>query len=199
MKLSHLADQVSTFGYVGATGIAVSFLFKQFVLDQNYSYESIIAYLSLSNWQVALHDVVTSLILAIIVIVVAVPEGLPMMIAIVLSLNMKKLLDAQVLVRRLMGIETAGSLDTLFVDKTGTLTRGIFSPQSFITGNAETFSSSTAIPTPLCEVLTFALRESTSAVINKQGVTKGGNSSDRALLEFMTTSQHQPFSELQNR
>jgi Ca2+-transporting ATPase len=39
-----------------------------------------------------LKDIVTSLILAIIIIVVAVPEGLPMMIAIVLSLNMRKLL-----------------------------------------------------------------------------------------------------------
>lgn len=40
-----------------------------------------------------LHDLVTSVILAIIIIVVAVPEGLPMMIAIVLSLNMRRLLQ----------------------------------------------------------------------------------------------------------
>lgn len=45
---------------------------------------------------VAFKDMVTALILAIIIIVVAVPEGLPMMIAIVLSLNMRKLLNAKV-------------------------------------------------------------------------------------------------------
>lgn len=51
------------------------------------------------------------------------PEGLPTMIAIVLSLNMRRLLKSQVLVRKLLGIETAGSLSLLFVDKTGTLTK----------------------------------------------------------------------------
>jgi Ca2+-transporting ATPase len=56
------------------------------------------------------------------VVVVAVPEGLPMMIAIVLSLNMRRLLNSRVLVRKLLGIETSGSMDVLFVDKTGTLT-----------------------------------------------------------------------------
>jgi hypothetical protein len=45
---------------------------------------------------VAFKDTVTALILAIIIIVVAVPEGLPMMIAIVLSLNMRRLLHAKV-------------------------------------------------------------------------------------------------------
>lgn len=50
----------------------------------------------MQHWQVALHDTVTALILAIIIIVVAVPEGLPMMIAIVLALNMQKLLDQNV-------------------------------------------------------------------------------------------------------
>jgi Ca2+-transporting ATPase len=98
-----------------------------------------------------LKDVVTSLILAIIIIVVAVPEGLPMMIAIVLSLNMRKLLKNNVLVRKLLGIETAGvvvasasrmishtclstqgSLNLLFLDKTGTITRGKFEPQLFL-------------------------------------------------------------------
>ena len=45
---------------------------------------------------------VTAIILAIIIIVVAVPEGLPMMIAVVLSMNMRKLLNAKVLVRKLL-------------------------------------------------------------------------------------------------
>ena len=50
------------------------------------------------------------------------PEGLPMMITLVLSSNMKRLLKNNVLVRKLMGIETAGSLNILFSDKTGTMT-----------------------------------------------------------------------------
>jgi len=184
VKLSNLADNVATFGYVGATAIAISFLFKQFVIDQHYDWQSITSYVSLSNWQVALHDVVTSVILAIIVIVVAVPEGLPMMIAIVLSLNMRKLLKAKVLVRKLLGIETAGSLDILFVDKTGTLTKGIFVPQLFITGSGQSYKQHKNLPEAVSTMLDFALRESTSAVIGDNGIV-GGNASDRAMLTFL--------------
>jgi len=184
VKLSNLADAVATFGYFGATAIAISFLFKQFVIDQHYDWQSITNYVSLSNWQVALHDVVTSVILAIIVIVVAVPEGLPMMIAIVLSLNMRKLLKANVLVRKLLGIETAGSLDTLFVDKTGTLTKGQFIPQAFIAGSGRTYKDHSELSESLATILDFALRESTSAVIGDNGIV-GGNASDRAMLTFL--------------
>jgi len=184
VKLSDLADMVARVGYVGGTLIAVSFLFKQYVIDQGYSWDAIRAYLSLANWHVAFHDVLTSLILAIIVIVVAVPEGLPMMIAIVLSLNMRKLLQVNVLVRRLLGIETAGSMNVLFVDKTGTITKGIFLPQCFVTGNVNTFTTFESIPTPLRSILGFALRESTSAIIGPSGAV-GGNASDRALLAFL--------------
>eukprot|EP01113_Clastostelium_recurvatum_P000262 TRINITY_DN1011_c0_g1_i3.p1 TRINITY_DN1011_c0_g1~~TRINITY_DN1011_c0_g1_i3.p1 ORF type:complete len:925 (-),score=333.82 TRINITY_DN1011_c0_g1_i3:36-2810(-) len=183
VKLSNLADGVSKLGYIGSTLIAISFLFKQFVMDNNYDWVQIVAYIS--QWQLALKDIVTSLILAIIVIVVAVPEGLPMMIAIVLSLNMRKLLKSHVLVRKLLGIETAGSIDILFVDKTGTLTKGVFSPRTFLTGDIEIYEGWAAIPAPIRAILAFVIRESTSAVISPDASVVGGNASDRALLQFL--------------
>jgi len=185
IKLNDLADGVARFGYIGATAIAISFLFKQFVIDNKYSYDAIVKYVSLDNWHAAFHDVVTSIILAIIVIVVAVPEGLPMMIAIVLSLNMRKLLKANVLVRKLLGIETAGSLNILFVDKTGTLTRGVFEPQMFVSGNVRPYQSFDRIPDALASIFAFSIRESTSAVISENSII-GGNASDRALLGFLS-------------
>ena len=48
---------------------------------------------------------------------------------------MKKMLKNNVLVRKLVGIETAGSLNILFTDKTGTLTKGQLEVASFITGD----------------------------------------------------------------
>eukprot|EP01118_Nematostelium_gracile_P010880 TRINITY_DN3812_c0_g1_i1.p1 TRINITY_DN3812_c0_g1~~TRINITY_DN3812_c0_g1_i1.p1 ORF type:complete len:903 (-),score=305.56 TRINITY_DN3812_c0_g1_i1:98-2806(-) len=186
-KLSNLADNISTFGYVGATSIAISFLFKQFVIDQQYSMDKITSYLSLANWQIVAHDVVTAIILAVIVIVVAVPEGLPMMIAIVLSLNMRKLLKAEVLVRKLMGIETAGSLDILFVDKTGTLTRGVFEAQMFITGDGKSYKSFDQLTKGLQDVVSFTIRESASSFLDRDGKIVGGNSSDRALLSYLSS------------
>jgi Ca2+-transporting ATPase len=183
VKLSNLADGISMIGYVGATLIAVSFLFKQFVMDNHYQWASIVAYAS--NWQLALKDVVTSLMLAIIIIVVAVPEGLPMMIAIVLSLNMRKLLKANVLVRKLLGIETAGSLNLLFLDKTGTITRGRFDAQLFLGADGSKYTTAAAIPATLRALLTLVLRESTSAQVSADGTLVGGNASDRALLSFV--------------
>ncbi|EGG19417.1 P-type ATPase [Cavenderia fasciculata] len=183
IKLSNLADGISTIGYIGASFIVVSFLFKQLVMDQNYNWPLIKQYVS--NYPIVLRDVVNSITLAIIIIVVAVPEGLPMMIAIVLSLNMRKLLKAKVLVRKLLGIETAGSLDILFVDKTGTLTKGTFTPRTFISGSGHTYRGYNQIPTELRDVLSFAVRESTSSVIDEDGQIAGGNASDKALLQFL--------------
>jgi len=183
VKLSALAEGISKIGYIGAIFIAISFLFKQFVMDNGYNYTEVIKYVT--QWHIALHDVVTSVILAIIVIVVAVPEGLPMMIAIVLSLNMRKLLKAKVLVRKLLGIETAGSVDILFVDKTGTITKGNFVPKLFMSGDLQEHSGFSEIDKPLRDTLSFAVRESTSAVIGAEGQIVGGNASDRALLEFL--------------
>jgi len=190
VKLSNLADAISRLGYMGASGIAASFLFKQFIIDQNWSLSQSWSYLS-ETPLVALKDAVTALILAIIIIVVAVPEGLPMMIAIVLSLNMRKLLANQVLVRKLLGIETAGSLSLLFVDKTGTLTKGEFSPHVFMSGNLTSqgtcrkYDHFDEIPTTLADILLFTIQESTIAQFNTRGQILGGNSSDRAILSFI--------------
>ena len=69
-------------------------------------------------------NVIDAVSLAVVIIVCAVPEGLPLMISLVLMQNTSKMLDHNVLVRKAEGIETAGSLNILFSDKTGTITKG---------------------------------------------------------------------------
>ena len=54
---------------------------------------------------------------------------------------MKRMLKDNVLVRKLVGIETAGSLNILFTDKTGTITRGALSVTNFITGSGREYES----------------------------------------------------------
>lgn len=186
LKLSRLADNISTIGYIGAILIACSFLFKQFVMDQNYEWGRMVAYIQ--NWQLALKDCVSALILSIIIIVVAVPEGLPMMIAIVLSLNMRKLLKAKVLVRKLLGIETAGSLNILFVDKTGTLTKGSLEARMFVSGEMRDYESAATVPHQLRSVLEFAVHFSTASHITNDGDLVGGNATDRAFLGYVGKS-----------
>ncbi len=185
-KLTVLGGHISTFGYIGAGLIFVAFMFNTIFL-QGGGLES---YLAAQDGGLIVKDVVTAMILAIIVIVVAVPEGLPMMIAMVLAINMKKLLNEKVLVRKLLGIETAGSLNLLFTDKTGTLTQGSLSVGAFLSGSGEQFEQLDAIPEPLRDQAGFALRHNTSAVIDASDPANpqlvGADRTEQALLRFVT-------------
>jgi len=188
VKLEALAETISTIGYIGATGIFISFLFKQFIMDQGFSLASTLTYVQ--SWEVALQDTVNALILAIIIIVVAVPEGLPMMIAIVLSINMQKLLDHKVLVRKLSGIETAGSLNVLFTDKTGTLTKGQLAAHEFFAADLTSYRGIEEVPEKLRHLLKFTIKHSSSSHIDASGSIVGGNASDKAFLEFINVNSY---------
>lgn len=187
VKLSALADGISRLGYFGASAIAVSFLFKQFVIDNHWSWTKMMEHFS--DGPTVIHEIVKAVILGIIVIVVAVPEGLPMMIAIVLSLNMKRLLSDKVHVRKLLGIETAGSISMLFADKTGTMTKGRFEPVLFLSGSYTSHPTYNSIPSPLGQVLQTTLLVATECSYNERtGEFVGGNPSDQAALAFVPHS-----------
>ncbi len=183
VKLKKLAKTISKFGYWGATFIAVAIVAKKFFIDNHFDPVQIAQYFQ--NVEVVVNDVLHAFVLSIIIIVAAVPEGLPMMIAIVLSLNMRKMLKAKVLVRKLLGIETAGSLNLLFTDKTGTITKGELEARLFIDGNHQQYDSYGAIPHALRRIFNFAVLENTACVITADGEAHGGNSSEQALVEYL--------------
>ena len=196
VKLSILADQISKFGYIGAPLIALAFMFKILVIDHGMDLSGYFA----QDWHIYLNDIMTALILAVIIVVVVVPEGLPMMIAIVLAQNMQKLLKSKVLVRQLLGIETAGSLNLLFSDKTGTITKGKLEAVGFIgvdesvLNNTREYKSIDDIPIAISDSLQMAIRENSSAIINRKAKNEnerilGGNSTERALLKFVKADQ----------
>ena len=101
VKLGKLADSISKFGYFGGIAIAVAFMFQRVVVHNNFDMSLIAAYCS--NWMAVVNDLVEAVMLAVIIIVMAVPEGLPLMIALVSALNMKKMLNDNVLVRKIVG------------------------------------------------------------------------------------------------
>ncbi len=190
VKLGNLADGISKFTYIGSISIASAFMFKKIIIDNGLDIVRITSYLS--NWQNVTNDLVTAVILAIIIIVVAIPEGLPMMIAVVLSLNMRKLLDDNILVRKLIGIETAGSLNVLFSDKTGTITKGRLEAVTFISGLNSKYSSFDKIPDGLGNLLSLSLENNTDALVKKAKESGdiqiiGGNITERALLHFVVS------------
>jgi calcium-translocating P-type ATPase len=126
--------------------------------------------------------------LAVIIIVMAVPEGLPLMIAIVSALNMGKMLKDNVLVRKVAGIETAGSLNILFSDKTGTITKGALEAITFVDGAGKEHASCASLGEGLARLLSVSIHYNTGAVISGSGEQSkaiGGNATERAVLRFM--------------
>ena len=135
VKLSKLAHQISNFGYVGSIVIALAYLAHYIVLAGGIS-----AYLN-NDLGTILVGIVNAIAIAITIIVCAVPEGLPLMISLVLMQNTSKMLDHNVLVRKAEGIETAGSLNILFSDKTGTITKGELEVVDFFTADGTSISA----------------------------------------------------------
>ena len=182
VKLTNLANGISKFGYLGGILIAVALLFQRIVVHNSFDMAQILAYCS--NWMAVVNDIVEAVMLAVIIIVMAVPEGLPLMIAIVSAQNMGKMLKDNVLVRKISGIETEGSLNILFSDKTGTITKGILEVVTFINGCGKQWDSSNKVSPKLKDILTISILENTSAVISQEQII-GGNGTDRAVLGFL--------------
>ncbi|MDD5984915.1 MAG: cation-translocating P-type ATPase [Turicibacter sp.] len=181
VKLSDLAHKISTFGYIGAVVIMVALLFSKVMAMGGFG-----AYFS-QELILIFKQILEVVMLAVVIIVMAVPEGLPLMIAIVLMQNTKKLLDSQVLVRKPIGIETAGSLNILFSDKTGTITKGKLEVVEFFDGALEdSYEASVMIK----EQMLLCIGKNTGAMFDEAGEIIGGNATDKALLSFLTKENY---------
>lgn len=189
VKLGRLAQQISTFGYVGAVAIVLGILLKTFVTGELPE--------GLFQWIRLIMDAVT---VAVTVIVCAVPEGLPMLTSMLLSAQSLKMEKDNVLVKKINGMETSGSLSILFSDKTGTITEGKLSVAELAAGDGSVLYRA-------CD--DGSLSESSCAVQDLQGISKeylrhlllglglnnsasasggrviGGNSTDRAIMSFL--------------
>lgn len=186
IRLTELARIISKIGYIGAILVSVAYLFSVIVIKNNFNVDLIME--TITNMPLLFGHILHALTLSVTIIVVAVPEGLPMMITLVLSSNMKKMLKNNVLVRKLMGIETAGNINVLLTDKTGTLTKGKLEVTNFIDGNLNVYSSINIIDKELYEILKESILYNNSSEFS-MGEIIGGNSTDRALLKYI--GEHQ--------
>jgi calcium-translocating P-type ATPase len=187
VKLKDLAKAISRFGYLGGTIIALAFLFQQIVIQNGFDFALIAAYCS--DGITILADILEAVMLAVIIIVMAVPEGLPLMIAIVSAQNMGKMLKDQVLVRKVTGIETAGSLNLLLSDKTGTITKGQLETVVFLDGAGQSYTRLSEMGAELSSLLALNVIYNNTAVLSKRpdgtDTIIGGNATERAMLEFL--------------
>ena len=181
LRLTNLAKFISKIGYIASIIAMISYLFYMIVIINDFDLEKILS--SACNFRLMLGYLLNALTICVSIIVVSVPEGLPMMITLVLSSNMKKMLKDNVLVRKLVGIETAGNINVLFTDKTGTLTKGKLEVVSFLDGSGVEVNDMGQSLKDMFYMNISINNESTYDKVNNKVI--GGNITDRALLSYI--------------
>ncbi len=178
LRLTVLAKQISRIGYVLAVFVALAYLFNIIVIDSGWARDVIM--LKLSSPEFIFKNILSALTLGLTVLVMSVPEGLPMMVAVVLASNLRRMMKDNVLVKKPVGIEAAGSMNILFTDKTGTLTEGKLGLVSLHLGSGESVLPE-GLTGELSELFSLSCTYNTDAVITDTGIS-GGNATDRAML-----------------
>ena len=120
IQLSKLAKFIEK---VGFTIAILTFLI--FTGKDLYQYLSITPTVGWTEWMHIARIVLKYFMMAVTLIVVAVPEGLPMSVTLSLALNMRRMLKTNNLVRKMHACETMGAITVICTDKTGTLTQNL--------------------------------------------------------------------------
>lgn len=186
IRLRHLAGIISKIGYIGAFLVSLSYLFSMIVIRNNFDINLIKE--TVTNFPLMTGYILYALTLSVTIIVVAVPEGLPMMITLVLSSNMKKMLKSNVMVRKMTGIETAGSLNILFTDKTGTLTKGKMEMLYFMGNDFKKYHKESELKkySKYYSIIKKSIIYNNASTYTSDNKTiVGGNITDRAILKFI--------------
>lgn len=190
-KLAHLAKSIGVLGYSGA-GLYVAIAIIS-VLTR-----SIETFMALSP---ALVFVINTILYAVTIIIMAVPEGLPMMLAMVAAMNSGNLLKQNILVRKPDSVETAGYTNILFSDKTGTITKGVLSVVDFILGDGSLYNTTNSghgsefkeMNEDVKSELLIGIGDNNDSVVSEDEVSgkkyaAGSNNTDKALLNFLIDS-----------
>lgn len=192
LRLAQLADSLSRLGLMAALAVGGADLFRALVAANAFVPGRILA--ALADLPHLLACLLHAATLAVTVLVVAAPEGLPMMITVVLSSNMRRMLRDKVLVRKLVGIETSGSLNILFTDKTGTLTQGKLAMAEFVSGDGRSYGDIRQLARQggqLFRLTALNCKLNNQAALDPAGKPLGGNATDRALLSFVSPCDSQ--------
>ena len=182
-KLNKLARNIGVLGYSAGAAYSVINLVLGFIALNKAN--------NLNGGSIFLL-IIETILFAVTIIIMAVPEGLPMMLALVSSMNSGRLLSQNILVRHPDTIETAGYMNILFSDKTGTITEGKLSVVDFFLGDGTLYAATGETEAPDFDTMSDSLK---AEMINGIGLNNdamvadgnavGSNATDRALLDFL--------------
>lgn len=182
-KLNQLARNIGVLGYSASGAYSVINLVLGFIALNKAN--------NLNGGSIFLL-IIETILFAVTIIIMAVPEGLPMMLALVSSMNSGRLLAQNILVRHPDTIETAGYMNILFSDKTGTITEGKLSVVDFFLADGTLYAATGETDAPDFDTMSDRLK---AEMINGIGLNNdamiadgnavGSNATDRALLDFL--------------
>lgn len=112
-QLTTLSRVIGKVGIVLSVSIFIILMVKAFAFNSLWT----------SDWVAISHTVINAFMISVAVIVMAVPEGLPMSITLSLAMSMRRMLKTNNLVRKMHACETMGAVTVICTDKTGTLTQ----------------------------------------------------------------------------
>ena len=169
IQLEKLSSDINIASYIVALIIIVGRAWQFFATD--YS----LTVVTLDVWQY----VIETIMIAVAIIVVAVPEGLPMSVSLSLALSMRRMLTANNLVRKMHACETMGAATVICTDKTGTLTQNQMRVSfSYFPCNAN------ILPEHIVE-LSMAVNSTANLNISGEKVAPIGNPTEAALLLWL--------------
>jgi Ca2+-transporting ATPase len=190
-KLARLANLIGKVGYAAAGLIFAAQLVRGLITAEIFWPTTDAELLAV------LRELLGYFVAMVIVIVVAVPEGLPMSVTVSLALAMRKMTRANSLVRQLVACETIGSATVICTDKTGTLTQNKMRVDRISVADAVWDRESPDWPKPAPDgqrnaidwVALISAVNSTANLEEKQGKTITiGNSTEGSLLQWLRES-----------
>ncbi|KAM7256295.1 hypothetical protein ACFE04_012036 [Oxalis oulophora] len=194
-RLDKLTSSIGKVGLTVASLVLVVMLIRYFTKNTNDEngvgkYEG-----SKSSADDILNAVVNIIAVAVTIVVVAIPEGLPLAVTLTLAYSMKRMMADQAMVRKLPACETMGSATVICTDKTGTLTLNQMKVTKFCLGEEDIQEESySAINSEISKLFHQAVGLNTTGSVCKPASGNepefSGSPTEKAILSWAVFNLH---------
>ncbi|KAJ9557670.1 hypothetical protein OSB04_012284 [Centaurea solstitialis] len=190
VRLNGVATFIGIVGLVVAIAVLIILLARYFSghsKDDEDKVEFVAGKTSLGD---AVDGAIKIFTIAVTIVVVAVPEGLPLAVTLTLAYSMRKMMADKALVRRLSACETMGSATTICSDKTGTLTLNLMTVvEAYICGKKiDLQNSKSELPSRVVSLLIEGIAQNTTgSVFSPEGggnIEVSGSPTEKAILQW---------------